>query len=116
MKAIILAFACIALAACAGTEAQKNQDRLAAVESGYSVAQKAAIVYLDLTPCARNPAPPCRDFNTALTIQQVDRRATAAVTAAADRVKANPSDAAIPALIAAAQAAIGDLKTAVPAK
>lgn len=116
LKSILLAFAFTALVACSGTEAQKNQDRLAAVETGYIVAQKGAILYLELTPCVRNPTPPCRDFNTALTIQQVDRRATAAINAAAGAVKANPSDAAIPGLIAAAQAAVGDLRAAVPAK
>lgn len=115
----IIALAMLA-AGCAGgggpvTTAQRNQDSLAAAETGYILAQKGAILYLELPPCVRNPAP-CRDLNVALTIQRVDRRATAAFVAAAERVKANPSDAAIPALIAAAQAAVGDLKTAVPAR
>lgn len=111
LRYLMIAFLAVGVAACAGTEAQKNQDRLAAVETGYIVAQKGAILYLELTPCSRNPTPPCRDMAVALKIQDGDRRATAAIAAAHERVKANPSDAAIPGLIAAAQAAVGDLKT-----
>jgi hypothetical protein len=103
------------LVACGGDPAQRNRDSLGAVEASYTIAQNGAILYRGLTPCSVNPTPPCRDRATYEKIQEIDRRATAAIEAAHARVRLNPTDAAIPGLIAAAQAAVGNLKTATPA-
>ena len=88
-KYVPIIITALALAGCSGTEAQKNQDRLGALEASYTIAQNGAILYRGLTPCATNPTPPCRDFLTYLKIQEIDRRATAAIEAAHARVRLN---------------------------
>ena len=116
MRCLMIGLLALGLGACAGNDpAQSNRDRLGAVEAGYTIAQNAAILYRGLTPCTVNPTPPCRDFQTYIKIQEIDRRATAAIEAAHARVRVSPADAAIPGLIAAAQAAVSDLKLTTPA-
>lgn len=112
---ILLAIACVVVAACATTSTQPTDpaQALFEVKQAYNVAQSAARIYAKLPLCGPTAPKLCADPAIVVQIDDANIAATKAMKAADDAVKSGQPNALI--LINAASAAAGSLAARTPA-